>query len=227
MREVEFNTGDGTRYLAYGDLGLFLTDVVISPPEPKRILVEVPGRDGYIDMTDSVGGIAYKNRKITLTFAIADYTYTWESVFSEVMAALHGRKYHVYIYPRLWYWDSFVTVSSMKNDRNRGTIVVECDAFPYKLLNMQFQHQMAGGSGVWIEEIDTGQLMEVPELITSPSSGTLNWQKTGSGTIIKSYSLVTGSNYFPDLVLTPEAHRIMIQTTSAGLFKMNYRKGVL
>ena len=131
MKEVIFG-----EVLSFTDLGLMLTDdgVHISTPDPKRVLTDVPGMDGSLELTYALSSkIRYKNRKIKLIFVMADYQYRWLSLFSKIIGAIHGKKLHVTIQPDDYYWDAFCTVSEPKSNRNKGTVVVELDAYPYKL----------------------------------------------------------------------------------------------
>ena len=131
MRQIHFGTIG-----SYDDLNLFLPDGGMEnhPPEPKRILANVPGADGQLDLSFGLGGdTKYNNRTITLKFVMADYEYQWDEIFSEILVLLHGKRFHVLIDPEQdYYWDAFCSVDSTSSDRNKGTVVVQLDCAPYK-----------------------------------------------------------------------------------------------
>lgn len=77
------------------DWGLKLISVYIPMPQPKTELVDIPGGDGSIDLTEvSMGRPAYKDRdSIELVFDLMDGDYeTWFMKYSQFAAEVHGRK---------------------------------------------------------------------------------------------------------------------------------------
>ena len=81
---------------SYNDFALLMKTKVISPPEVQTKFLEVPMRNGSIDMTDTLtGSVKYKNRSITIKFKILDrYEDIWTKV-SEVENYLHGKRMKV------------------------------------------------------------------------------------------------------------------------------------
>ena len=120
---------------SYTDLGLFLYDVEITDPVPKRELVSVPGRDGTLDLTYGLTGneVAFENREMTLKFAMQDYENESESKFSEIYNQIHGRRFRVrFDNDPDWYWDAFCTMEKPKKNQNKLDITVKGDLYPYK-----------------------------------------------------------------------------------------------
>lgn len=52
----------------WDDLGLVLADATEGSPEPQTHYVNVPGRDGALDMTEAFGGVSFKDREDSYTF---------------------------------------------------------------------------------------------------------------------------------------------------------------
>ena len=75
------------------DLGVTLSAFSITPPEPKTYSVNIPGADGEIDLTSELGDIKYKNRILTLTFEVLGNSQHILNKYSDVMNAIHGRKF--------------------------------------------------------------------------------------------------------------------------------------
>ena len=61
-------------------------------PEPKLNLVEIPGADGVLDLTEAnAGDVKFNNRQITLTFAAMVKAEEQERFKSRIMNTLHGK----------------------------------------------------------------------------------------------------------------------------------------
>ncbi len=82
------------RIHTWRDWGLKLVSVYIPMPEPKTQLVDIPGGDGKIDLTEINGRPAYHDREgIELTFDLMDESYReWLLRYSEFAREIHGRK---------------------------------------------------------------------------------------------------------------------------------------
>lgn len=119
---------------SYTDLGLFLAEAEITEPEAKRTLVEVPGRDGQLDLSYALSSTTkYKNRSITFVFKAVDYSNDWVPLYSSIANRLHGKRMRVTVSSDPdWYWDSFVTVEH-SSEFNVSTINIKCDTYPYRL----------------------------------------------------------------------------------------------
>ena len=77
---------------SFNDWGIILSSKVISPPEPQLNKVDVPMRDGSIDLTESLtDDIKFKDRTITLNFTVTDKA-TWTAKVSEIQNYLHGKQ---------------------------------------------------------------------------------------------------------------------------------------
>ena len=201
---------------SYDDLGLFLKDVKITEPEPKRTIVEVPGRNGALDLTYSLSSeMRYKNRKITLEFKKKDYTNDWMATFSAIAKALHGKIMKVRLDSDLnWYWDSFVTVSP-SNAYNVGTIVITCDAYPYKRRPVTWTGTATSGG----TEVALPVTMEpvIPE-VTNSNNITI----TANGS---TYSFDAGTHKNQQMKLTAGTNNLVVK--GSGSVTIRYLDGCL
>lgn len=115
------------------EYGLILQSKEIGSPEPKRILVEVPGRDGSLDLTQSVFGKAsyLGNRPLKLVFVTDGED---ADVFSNAMALWHGKNIEVEFSDDLgWKYKGFCAVSLASAGGHYQTITLECDCEPYQV----------------------------------------------------------------------------------------------
>ena len=124
----------GTKH-SYDDFGLILTSKDISLPEAKTKIVEVPGADGVIDLTEVLtDDVKYKNRKLSFTFTIVDPLASWSAVLSEVTNYVHGRKLQVLMdWDRNYYYEGRCTVNQFKSNKRVASVVIDCDCSPYKV----------------------------------------------------------------------------------------------
>lgn len=119
---------------SYDDFGLILSSKVISPPKPQLIKVEVPLRDGAIDLTESLtGDVKYKERMITLTFNVIDPVKTWSAKISEIENYLHGKRLKIIFDDDIaFYYIGRVSVNQWTSDKSIGTLVLDCEVEPFK-----------------------------------------------------------------------------------------------
>ena len=134
---------------------VLLDGYTLSPPEPKTTTVEIPGRDGVLDLTESlIGDVSYGNRSMTFTFLIVDLE-QFEVVKTQVSNALHGRKFNfeMTMDPGYTYTGRFKVTSythtATWNHGICGFIEVEIDAEPYKLKSHYVYNLNATGGAMF------------------------------------------------------------------------------
>ena len=73
---------------------LLKSDPVISPPKVKKKLVEVPGTNKVIDLTESLTGgeVKYHMRSLRCVFYVIGGRQKWPAVYSAVLNEIHGRR---------------------------------------------------------------------------------------------------------------------------------------
>ena len=109
----------------------------LNPPEPKFYMIDIPGGNGMIDLTEALGGdVSYKNREQQFVFK-AIYPAQWEIVKTLVSNFLHGKyfEYQLSWDPGYTYKGRFqiVSYSHMAKARGKlGEIVIKVTADPYK-----------------------------------------------------------------------------------------------
>ena len=134
---------------------LILADgYTLEPPEPKTYVIDVPGGNGNIDLTDALfGDTAYKNRKQEFTFYVIA-TENFEKVKTEVTNFLHGKSfdYQITMDPEYTYHGRF-TVSGSNHETYSigivGVISISIDAAPYKTKGMKVYKLNATGGSVY------------------------------------------------------------------------------
>lgn len=105
------------------------------PPELKKNIVDLPGADGQLDMSEVLTGeILYKTRQGTISFYVANGYMPWEQRYSQIMNYLHGQQMKAYLEddPGFYYEGRF-SVNKWASEKSRSEIVIDYDVNPYKI----------------------------------------------------------------------------------------------
>ena len=213
MSDIRF----GTKW-ARADYGLIVAPYAIPIPEPQTNFVEIPGRDGALDLSDAFGTVRYTDRIIPLTlYACAPF----DTLISAFAADVHGQRINV-IFDRdpTYYYDARVTVEDVERHWGYCELSLECRAKPYKL--EQFETAITVLPTGTATMTLTNTRMPVVPMITVSAEMTLAFTIDG-----KDYSvtLPAGTHTIPSLVLSEGDMEIGI--TGTGSVTFAYRKGAL
>lgn len=108
--------------------------VAISSPEPKTYTVDIPGADGYLDLTESLmGDVKYNNRTITLNFELDGDYFTWATMNSMINNFCHGQEAKIILDTDFnYYWKGRIKLNSSKDEYSYGELELVADVEPYK-----------------------------------------------------------------------------------------------
>lgn len=119
----------------YRDLGLVLVDgsEKIGLPVVQTYNIEVPGRDGLLDLTEALNGeVAYKNRECSWQFADAREYGERTAALVELANMLHGRKLTFKLDDRPEYTGTGRFTAEIGENRRGYTVLnVKADCEPY------------------------------------------------------------------------------------------------
>ena len=108
---------------------------VISPPKPKTKLVQVPGTNTVIDLTESLTGgeVKYEPRTLRCEFYVIGGRSKWSAVYSAILNEIHGKKLNIVMDddPNFFYVGR-TEVDSFDSDESSATIVIVAEVEPYK-----------------------------------------------------------------------------------------------
>lgn len=121
-------------YDSYNTWNLFLKDnPKISSPELQTYMVEIPGRSGQLDLTDSVfGGVKYKDREIKMSFMSYAAQDQWAAIVEGMMSSLHGKKMQIILPNDDAYYYYGRMVVEPEYGRHVLTVKVTATVEPYK-----------------------------------------------------------------------------------------------
>lgn len=90
--EIQRYTRTGNKKTPYEDWSMVMTSKEIGFPEIRKQQVVIPGRDGVLDLTDSItGDVVYGNRKVSMSFDMIGDKNTWADTLGEIADFLHGK----------------------------------------------------------------------------------------------------------------------------------------
>ncbi len=128
MKGVRF--GD---YHSYLDFGLIPTSYTVGAAQPKTEMIDIPGSDGSLDLSEYFGDVKYKNRKLSFTFEIIGRPSEFLQNYSAVQNLINGRKMKIVLDDDPdFYYVGRVTVNEWKSKPRVGSITIDCDCEPYK-----------------------------------------------------------------------------------------------
>jgi len=207
----------GTKW-AHADYSLIVAPYAIPLPEPQTNFVDIPGRDGVLDLSEAFGTVRYADRIISLTlYARAPF----DTLVSAFSADVHGRRMNM-ICDRdpTYYYDARITIEDVERHWGYCELSLECRAKPYKL--EQFETAItvlpAGTATVTL----TNTRMPVVPSITVSAEMALEFTIDGK---VYSVTLPAGTHTVPSLVLSEGDTKIGITGTGSATFA--YRKGAL
>ena len=213
MSDIRF----GTKW-AHADYGLIVAPYAIPLPEPQMNFVEIPGRDGALDLSEAFGTIRYADRIIPLTlYARAPF----DTLISSFAADVHGRRMNV-IFDRdpTYYYDARVTLEDVERHVGYCELSLECRAKPYKLEHFETAITVlpTGSATVTL----TNTRMPVVPTITTSAGMALTFSIEEA---VYTINLAAGAHVVPSLVLMEGETEIGINGTGSIMF--TYRKGAL
>lgn len=220
------------------DYGLYVTNTnPVAPPEAKTQYVDVPGRNGEIDLTEALTGYTiYKNRIITLDLGGRKKKELWPSFMSDFLNEIHGKTVKVVFDDNPEYY--YVGRAKVNDNFQRGnevarfTVTIIAEPYKYSVLDsmdpwLWDPFSFVDGtiqsysnlvvSGQLDARIIGSEMPVIPQFIVSNSM-----QVVFNG---KTYSLAAGTNKIYDIVLLNKEYDITF--IGNGTVSVSYRKGRL
>lgn len=119
---------------SYWDWGLLMKSCTVSPPKPKTNIVEVPGTDQVIDLSEVLTGeIHYKQREIKCEYIMMCDRSKWPALYTDILNHLHGKLMQIILdEDKEYYYTGRAEVSKWKLERGAAEITITAQVEPYK-----------------------------------------------------------------------------------------------
>lgn len=222
----------------YTDYGLYVTNTnPVEPPEVKAEYIEVPGRNGQIDLTEALTGYTvYNNRQIVLELGGRKRSQDWPGFMSNFLNDLHGKSVKViFDNDPSYYYQGRATVESdyeKGNEIARFTLTINAE--PYKYSNQSTTEPWLWDPFSFVDgviryynqlQVDgTAQIQvlgsEMPVIPVFTTSAAMQVEFGG-----KTYDLAAGNNKIYDIVLMNQTYTLTF--TGTGTVSINYKTGRL
>ena len=112
---------------------LLLVKRSIETPSIKEKKVDIPARNGSIDLSDFFGEVKYNNRNITMEFDMFQKPQEWMNLKQQITNYIHGRVHKIiFDNDANYYYKGRCKISSFDNETTVGHITIEADCEPYK-----------------------------------------------------------------------------------------------
>lgn len=142
---------------------------VFNPPEVKTTVIDVPGMDGGIDLSEILSGYPlYKNRSGSFEFVVDPDWKPWSEAYSEIANYIHGQHLRAILTddPTYFYEGRF-SLDSWKSSAKYSSITINYDVDPYK-------YNVVGTLDEWIWDTFNFETSVIQNYKLVTINGTLN-----------------------------------------------------
>lgn len=204
--------------------GLYVTNTApIAPPEVRTQYIEVPGRNGNIDLTDALTGRpVYGDREITLELGGKKPAGEWPGFFSRFLADVHGKKVEIVFDndPGCYYVGRAIVSGAYERGNEIARFTVTVTAEPYKYARFNSLPPVTATAAGISQRIVGSDYLTVPEFTVTGGNVTL---KIGDDT----YTLTPGVNKNYDIVIDNKAYIYTYTGTGTETVQVSYKRGWL
>lgn len=209
-------------YHTWRDWKLYLTGPAsVSLPVPRTEYVDIPGRDGYLDLSTALTGMVnYEAREFSAPLMSMATPEEWPVLYSSILNAIHGQQLKITLDEDPdWYYTGRVELDSPSYDGTWQFNIVG-NVYPYKL-KTAVTEVTASLTTADTELTLTCDRRPVVPTITVSAETVLTW---GSNT----YTVNAGSHRIPGIQLTQGTHTLKARTTAGtGTIAVSYQEGSL
>ena len=201
------------------DWNLLMTYKNVGEAILRTNYITIPGRDGYLDLTDVYGEPNYDNRTLDFQFDLFDSPETWWETYDSIKSYLHGKKRKIILdVDDDYYYYGRCSVSALTNEKNVAHITISCNCEPYKMLVNETVVQDTVSEG---DLITLGNLYKkVMPVVESTGNLVFKYNNTN-------FSVSEGISFqSPDFTLA-EGNNIVEIISGTGTLKFTYREGRL
>jgi phage-related protein len=205
-------------YHSYNDFALILSKVELESPAVKEVKQEIEGADSDLDLTEFFGEPKYENARHKFTFstlAISEAAFlSWTSTIKN---ALHGKMVRIILDDDpAFYYVGRVFVSRYHNERQIGTVEIECDCKPYKY-KVEKTVVSKAVNGTEVITLTNLRKRAVPEITTTAT------MTIAFGGVSRSAS--AGTFVIPELELVEGKNTVTV--TGTGTISFTWQEGEL
>lgn len=203
----------------YRDFGMQLLEFNVSPAKAIVKEVEIPGKNGSLDLSECFGEIFYNSRNLVAEFDMEEKDpKTFVIRFQEICNYMNGMtKKIIHDNDSDFYYEGRIMIVYYKKNNIFYGITISADVYPYKLKNA---NTVVSASVSGTKEITCSNLQKsvVPEIT---ATGDFDIEFEGN-----SYAISAGENIVvPDIKFV--AGDNILKCTGTGTITFTYQEGSL
>lgn len=200
----------------YQKYGMILSSKSIQPAKAKTVSIDIPGMDGKLDITDSMGIVRYSNRNLSFNFALIGNQIKTYALYEKIANEFDGARVNVILSESpAYYYEGRITEMSYEQGKGYAYITMEMDALPYAKTVQIFKKTSSGTSTITAEG---SRMPTVPEWLIEDGEVDISFKG-------KSYHLTAGTYALQDFIMTEGMNEF--QVNGNANVTMSYRKGKL
>lgn len=185
-------------------------------PSAQMNFIQIPGRNGSLDLSESFGSVRYSDRAFAITlYAIAPY----EESVSAFVNDVHGERMDIVFDRDLEFqYAGRVSVGGLEKHDGYCTITVNITAEPYKLKRSVTKVSITGNGNAILSNLS----MPVVPTVTASADATITYKSGGASVTV---TLSAGVHTIPSLMLLRGTNIVNVVTT--GTVTFSYQEGAL
>lgn len=205
MNNVYFDSID-----MFSQFNAVLNEKEIKMPSIKKQIINVPGRDGEIDLSEFTGRLCYENRDIKMKFTLLNKKNIMQQA-SDIFDALHSRRVKIIFSDDSdYYYVGRLSVETFKLDRNLGVITIsaDCEPWKYKKTVTKKVFDVAGTKTVTCENLNRA----IMPLITTTAPVQIEMNSI-------SVNISAGARYYDGIVFRKGNNQLKLTGTAKVTFE--------
>ena len=199
------------------DFGYYISSRQIGAALPKTNLVEVPGANGFIDLTDVLGPVRYSSRQITLQ--LLDIADNYLEKYSALQRAYNGQPVQIsFADDPDFYYTGRATVDYQYRERKaaRVALVATCQPYKYRWEETVITETLT--TSFKTIQISNGGMPVLPAFEVNKET-TISWGNS-------QYVMNAGTHYIPEITLPSGASTLQAKS-DGGTIKIKFREASL
>lgn len=229
---------------SWDNFGLLLVSQEIEYPQPKTKMINVPGANSYLDLTEALSGeVKYENRKLRFKFVLYSYRHLlrpmprvfWQSVIDDIVQHIHGKRLEIQpTWDECWY-EGRCTINEYLTDKKTATVVIDCDCSSYKIRKNYLHDDWVWDTFSFIDGIIStdGFTVNGSADITLKTRYTIlepHFICSKAMTLVydgNTYSLAAGDNKIPEIKFQSMSNALHFTCDGTGTVRLTYKEGKL
>lgn len=162
------------KYNFIKDLNCYPRSFTIGTAEPKTNYVDVPYRDGSLDMSEAISPIRYKSRQITIPMRIVHDEPLF--IYDQISNAFSGKVCKIRILDKYdgyddYYYEGRITIEALETSKSAWDFDLFMLAHPYKMREVTFNLESPTELNFYNSGIDVIPVITTSALITGTWNG--------------------------------------------------------